>query len=92
MFGLPCHWVKQFFNFLLLSIVVLNLRKQNFNILMDISQVAFEFRYAIHSHLSGVFFDEVVKTNVNAFLKRARKLHGPESIQRQKPKVINYVS
>ena len=47
--------------------------------------VSFQFRNNIHSGLSGLFFDEVFKQNVNSFLKEAKKRYGSESINRQKP-------
>jgi coenzyme Q-binding protein COQ10 len=52
--------------------------------------VEFEFRNSLHSHLAHMFFNEVVHTMVNAFLKRARKVHGPPSVRSKVKKSMNY--
>ena len=47
--------------------------------------VAFQFRGSVHSTVSRLFFDEVIRRNVNAFLSEAEARFGPESIPRQRP-------
>jgi hypothetical protein len=41
----------------------------------------------VHSSISKLFFDEVVRQNVKSFLTEAENQFGPESISRQNPKV-----
>eukprot|EP00919_Chromeraceae_sp_WS-2016_P068719 GHVR01162644.1.p1 GENE.GHVR01162644.1~~GHVR01162644.1.p1 ORF type:complete len:224 (-),score=1.74 GHVR01162644.1:217-888(-) len=50
--------------------------------------VSFEFRSKLHAHLAQLFFDEVVKTMVNAFLKRAQKIYGRQSAVYSDIKII----
>uniref|UniRef100_A0AC35U0E9 C2H2-type domain-containing protein n=2 Tax=Rhabditophanes sp. KR3021 TaxID=114890 RepID=A0AC35U0E9_9BILA len=56
--------------------------------------LVFQFKYSIHAHLSHLFFDQVVRTMVKAFLKRAEKLHGPPSFNHfdSKVEVLEYKS
>merc|ERR1712226_1187122 len=54
--------------------------------------VQFEFRNQLHSHIARMFFDEVVRTMVNAFLKRAEELYGPQSIAPRKKKILAYTT
>lgn len=49
--------------------------------------VSFQFRHNIHSSISKLFFDEVIRQNVKSFLNEAQRQFGPESIPRQNPKI-----
>uniref|UniRef100_A0A0K0F819 Polyketide_cyc domain-containing protein n=1 Tax=Strongyloides venezuelensis TaxID=75913 RepID=A0A0K0F819_STRVS len=54
----------------------------------------FKFKYSIHARISHLFFDQVVKTMVKAFLKRAEELYGPPSFNHfdSKVEIIDYKS
>nr|CAH8824539.1 unnamed protein product [Trichobilharzia regenti] len=52
--------------------------------------VDFEFRSPLYSKIAALFFDQVVSVMVNAFMERARALHGKPSIAAQKPNILTY--
>lgn len=41
--------------------------------------VSFEFKSLLYARLASAVFDEMVRLNVSAFLKRAEKLYGPQA-------------
>ncbi|XP_071512262.1 coenzyme Q-binding protein COQ10 homolog A, mitochondrial [Panulirus ornatus] len=50
--------------------------------------VSFEFRSKLHSQLAHVFFNEVVRKNVNSFLAEAARRYGKESICTRRPRIM----
>ncbi|KAH8849341.1 Coenzyme Q-binding protein COQ10A isoform 1 [Schistosoma japonicum] len=52
--------------------------------------VDFEFRSLLYAKIAGLFFDQVVTVMVNAFMDRARVLHGKPSVESQKPSILIY--
>ncbi|TGZ67849.1 hypothetical protein CRM22_004563 [Opisthorchis felineus] len=60
----------------------------NENTCMVEFSVDFEFKSALYAKVAGLFFDQVVAMMVNAFITRARTLHGPASIPPQKPDIL----
>ena len=54
--------------------------------------VSFQFKQRVHAFFAKMFFDDVVKQNVSAFLKEAERRYGPECIPRQEPIVFSKIS
>ena len=50
--------------------------------------VSFQFKQRVHSFFAKMFFDDVIRQNVAAFLGEAERRYGPESIPRQEPTVF----
>lgn len=44
-------------------------------------QITFEFRSALHSHLSNLFFDQVARQMEGAFIKEAGRRNGPATLK-----------
>lgn len=52
--------------------------------------VSFEFKTLLYARLGAPFFDEMVRLNVSAFLKRAEKLYGPANRLNNNNKLIDH--
>ncbi|XP_004930445.1 coenzyme Q-binding protein COQ10 homolog A, mitochondrial isoform X2 [Bombyx mandarina] len=53
-------------------------------------QITFEFRSAIHSHLSNLFFDQVARQMEGAFIKEVGRRNGPATMQPRKLLINNH--
>ena len=51
--------------------------------------VSFQFRSQLHSGLAHMFFNEVVRKNVDAFLNEAFVRYGKQSIASMKPQILS---
>jgi len=50
--------------------------------------VSFKFQNSYHSYVAGLFIDDIVKKNMQAFLTRAEDLYGKEKAVRRQSQII----